>query len=110
MPRSYDTHATLSAFFAALTSSGDDGDRNWSMVYLVPVLFETADIGILAPAVGLSCARPNEGRAARPRAAASGKRSDGMRILKGSPRSDSALKNGRTPEDVGKLMAYRPRQ
>ena len=32
MPRSYETHATFSAFLAALTSSGDDGDRNWSMV------------------------------------------------------------------------------
>lgn len=32
MPRSYETHATLSDFFAALTSSGDAGDRNWSIV------------------------------------------------------------------------------
>ena len=33
MPRSYATHAILSAFLAALTSSGDDGDRNASMEF-----------------------------------------------------------------------------
>ena len=50
IPRSYATHAILSAFLAALTSSGDDGDMNASMVFA---------------ALGTTCAPSGRATAAR---------------------------------------------